>query len=111
MIRLLPWLMLLPHIPGVCAPGESDDDHSPDAHRSDDRVREHLLGAAANRVTEARERMVAALGREANDRAAQVLAWAVREAIERAPVATDFLRATVDEVRQAAVRKTRKGIR
>ncbi len=113
MIRRVLWLMLLHHIPGQCAPKESEDGHSAaGAHEpaSDGRVREHLLGGAGDIVADVRERMIAALEHEPSDRA-RVLAWAAREAIESTPAATDFLRATVDDIREAAMRKTRKGIR
>ncbi len=113
MIRRVLWLLLLHHIPGQCAPKESEDGQSAAGeheHTSGGRVRKHLLGGAGNVVTDVRERMIAALEREADDRA-QVLAWAAREAIETAPATTGLLRATVDEIRQAVVRKTRKSIR
>jgi len=103
-IRMVLWFMFLHHLPGICAPDNEE-------HSADGRVREHLLGATGDVVTDIRTRMIAALESETAYNNTNLLAWAAREATERAPSAVACLRVTVDELRESATREMRKVIR
>lgn len=104
-LRMLVLVTLLHHMPGVCA---APEDEPP----SDGRVRRHLLGTASDDVVadnmardaDTHERMVKALENGTNRRT-DLLVWAAREAIEVAHrvQAAGGLRATPEEVRQAAI--------
>ena len=113
MIRLLPWFMLLHHIPGKCAPEDADGGHSAAGepeYGSDGRVREHLLGEADNVDTGVRARMIAALEREVNGRA-RVLAWAAREIEQASAVRQDSLGELLGGIQETYRRETEKVLR
>lgn len=114
MIRLLLSLMLLHHIPGQCAPGDLEDEHSADGeqgHDSDGRIRQHLLGTTGDVVADMRERMITSLQRQIDDGRADLRDWAAREIEQAPPARQDALRDVLEEIQEQNKRQAEKALR